>query len=113
MYSKVMGAKGWDFYREISVKWRGQVVGIRRNAVTSGPEYMLDEQNDEEASVTTAELDEGVKAPVQADKPIPAAKAKLERLQKEAKKEASDEKKSETQEPKKPEKEPKKEKKNA
>lgn len=76
MYSKVMGAKGWDFYREISVKWRGQVVGIRRNVKNSGPEYIRDEQNDEEADVSTAELDEGIKTPVQADKPIPATKIK-------------------------------------
>ncbi len=76
MYSKVMSAKGWDFYKEISVKWRGQVVGIRRDAKLNGPEYMIDEHNDEEAAdVTTAELDDGVKTPVKADTPIPAAKA--------------------------------------
>ncbi len=92
MYSKVMGVKGWDFYKEISVKWRGQVVGIRRDTKQTGPEYMHDEQNDEEAAdVTTAELDDGIKTPIKADTPIPAAKNRTEPLT--AKKEKSEEKK--------------------
>lgn len=76
MYSKVMSSKGWDFYKEISVKWRGQVVGIRRNAKLQEPEYMLDELNEEESTVSTAELDEGAPVTVSAEKPIPAVAAK-------------------------------------
>ena len=72
MYSKVMSSKGWDFYKEISLKWRGQVVGVRRNARSQGPEYLLDEQNEEESTVSTAELDEGAPITVSAEKPIPA-----------------------------------------
>lgn len=72
MYSKVMSSKGWDFYKEISVKWRGQVVGVRRHARTQGPEYILDEHNEEESTVSTAELDEGAPSTVSAEKPIPA-----------------------------------------
>ena len=72
MYSKVMSSKGWDFYKEISLKWRGQVVGVRRNARSRGPEYLLDEQNEEESTVSTAELDEGAPITVSAEKPIPA-----------------------------------------
>lgn len=73
MYAKVMGAKGWDFYKEISVKWRGQVVGVRRNAKQVMPEYILDEQNEEEATLSTVELDGNSPSAVQAEKPIPAA----------------------------------------
>ena len=72
MYLKVMSSKGWDFYKEISLKWRGQVVGVRRNARSQGPEYLLDEQNEEESTVSTAELDEGAPITVSAEKPIPA-----------------------------------------
>ena len=72
MYSKVMSSKGWDFYKEISLKWRGQVVGVRRTARSQGPEYLLDEQNEEESTVSTPELDEGAPITVSAEKPIPA-----------------------------------------
>lgn len=76
MYSKVMSTKGWNFYKEISVKWKGQVVGLRRDAKQLVPEYIVDEQNDEESTVSTAELDEGVPQAVSAEKPIPAAAKK-------------------------------------
>ncbi|MCM1348074.1 MAG: hypothetical protein NC338_01565 [Firmicutes bacterium] len=85
MYSKVMSAKGWDFYKEISVKWRGQVVGIRRNAKAVGPEYLLDEENDEETTVSTAELDEGLNSRVRSEKPLP-----FEKMQKQASAPATD-----------------------
>ncbi len=78
MYSKVMSAKGWDFYKEISVKWRGQVVGIRRNARERGPEYLKDELNDEEVNISTVELDGG-KSTVQSEKPIPAARVRTDK----------------------------------
>lgn len=71
MYAKVMSAKGWDFYKELSVKWRGQVVGIRRNAKLPEPEYVIDEQNEEEANISTVELDEGAPVKVSTEKPIP------------------------------------------
>lgn len=79
MYAKVMGAKGWDFYKEISVKWRGQVVGVRRNAKLAQPEYILDESNEEETTLETVELDAGSPASVQPEKPIPAAKVKQQK----------------------------------
>lgn len=74
MYAKVMSAKGWDFYKELSVKWRGQVVGIRRNAKLPEPEYIIDEQNEEEANISTVELDEGAPVKVSTEKPIPTDK---------------------------------------
>ena len=74
LYSKVMSTKGWDFYREISLKWKGQIVGIRRNARESKPEYIIAEHNEEEATVSTAQLDDGIRSVVKSEKPIPAAK---------------------------------------
>lgn len=78
LYSKVMSSKGWDFYKEVSLKWKGQIVGIRRNAREQKPEYIIAEHNDEEATVSTAQLDDGVSSGVQSEKPIPAAKKRKE-----------------------------------
>lgn len=73
MYAKVMGVKGWDFYKEISVKWRGQVVGVKRDDKGYGPEYILSEANEEEADISSAELDNSDHMAATAEKPIPAA----------------------------------------
>lgn len=74
MYSKVMAAKGWDFYKEISVKWRGQIVGVKARTPQERAEYIIDERNEEEAGTDAADTDAG--NPVKADKPIPAVVAK-------------------------------------
>lgn len=76
MYSKVLGVKGWDYYKELSVKWRGQVVGIQRNAKARGPEYLTDEENAEETSLSAVQVDEGAHTPTSAEKPIPAARTR-------------------------------------
>jgi len=36
-YSHVMPVKGWDYYDNISLKWRGQVVATRRDKKSSHP----------------------------------------------------------------------------
>lgn len=74
MYSKVMATKGWDFYKEISVKWRGQIVGVRAKAPQQQADYIIEESNEEEAGTESADTDAG--NPVKADKPIPAVAAK-------------------------------------
>lgn len=70
-YSRIMPVKGWDFYKEISVKWRGQIVGTRTTPKEQAPEYIIDEQNSEETAVTTAEVDGGVSKAVKPERPIP------------------------------------------
>lgn len=49
-YNKVMPAKGWDFYSEVSVKWRGQVVGKRRFMPVK-PEMQIDDSDEINYSV--------------------------------------------------------------
>lgn len=71
MYSKVMASKGWDYYKEISVKWGGQIVGVKRESSGPAPEYILSESNDEEASITSAELDNTDHLAASAEEPIP------------------------------------------
>lgn len=45
-YTKVMPVKGWDYYRTVSLKWRGQVVATRRQGpVTVIPEVIDDDYN--------------------------------------------------------------------
>lgn len=90
MYSKVMAAKGWDFYKEISVKWRGQIVGVKARTPQAQAEYIIDEQNEEEAGTDAADTDAG--NPVKADKPIPAVAAKVKSASESASKESSEQK---------------------
>lgn len=75
MYGKVMATKGWDFYKEISVKWRGQIVGVKARTPQARAEYIIEEHNEEEAGTDAADTDAG--NPVKADKPIPAVAAKV------------------------------------
>lgn len=49
-YNQVMASKGWDFYSEISVKWRGQVVGKRR-FIPVKPDQPVDDSNEIDYSV--------------------------------------------------------------
>lgn len=49
-YNKVMPSKGWDYYSEVSVKWRGQVVGKRRFMPVK-PEMQIDDSDEINYSV--------------------------------------------------------------
>lgn len=76
LYSKVMAYKGWDYYSEISVKWSGQVVGVKKNAKTPEPEYVKAENNEEETEITSALIDNESNIAMTAVKPVPGAMVK-------------------------------------
>lgn len=50
-YQKVPSVKGWECYDTITLKWRGQIVAHRRNAVLEGPDIVPEDVNFEDVDV--------------------------------------------------------------